>query len=254
MENKGWILLYKKFQDWEWYDNPTVKIIFLHCLLEANFKQNKWQGKIIKRGQFPTSIEKLALANGLTTQQTKTALKKLLATDEINIQTTNRYSIITVKNYDLYQTNNKQIINKQQSQNFDLQQTTRGSNNNTINKEEDINKLISSSSSSENFEDFYKNLSEEEEEFLKNYSKGEKIRYFRPWLRKIYENGDFKEVLLKAIAKDKKEKQKAQRYALQADVPPEEKEDEAAVTAAMKKAREQVIKGLQTTNKGEKNG
>ena len=107
-ENKGWILLYKKFQKWEWYDYPTVKIIFLHCLLEANFKDELWQGQLIKRGQFPTSIEKLATLNGLTLQQTRNALKKLLATNEINIQTTNRYSIITVKtNKKHHQTTNK---------------------------------------------------------------------------------------------------------------------------------------------------
>lgn len=117
-------------------------------------------------------------------------------------------------------------------------------NNNIDIKSIDIYK--SSSSSSKNFEEFYKNLSEEEEEILKNYSKGEKIRYFRPWLRKIFENGDFEEVLSKAIAKDKKEKQKAQRYELKAEVPPEKNEDKALVDAAMKKARAQVIKGLQT--------
>ena len=36
MGKEGWISLYRKFLDWQWYDYPTVKIVFLHCLLSAN--------------------------------------------------------------------------------------------------------------------------------------------------------------------------------------------------------------------------
>lgn len=220
-EDKGWISLHRKFLDWEWYDNANVMRLFIHLLLTANHKDNKWRGRLIRRGEVITSQPKLAHSLKLSISQIRNSLNKLKSTGEITVSTTAEYSIISIKNYEIYQKDNRlinsQTIQKQQASN---RLTT---TNNNDNKEEDINKLISSSSSSKNFEEFYKNLSEEEEEVLKKYSKGEKIRYFRPWLRKIFEKGDFKEVLSKAVAKDKKEKQKAQRYAVSAEVPPEEK-------------------------------
>ena len=116
MEN-SWIKLHRQFLKWEWYDDINVKILFLHCLLRANFEEQKWHGKEIKAGQFVTSIEHLSSETGLTTQQTRTALKKLEITKEINKQSTRGYSIITINNWDKWQENNKQITNKQQTSN-----------------------------------------------------------------------------------------------------------------------------------------
>lgn len=117
----GWVKLYRKITEWEWYDDPNVWKIFTHCILVANFKDKKWHGKIIKRGSFITSLRHLATINGLSLQQTRTALDKLEATQEITRKTTNEYTHITVNNYDKYQGNNtednKRITNEQQTNN-----------------------------------------------------------------------------------------------------------------------------------------
>ena len=106
--SKGYLRLFRQILDWEWYDNPNVKVIFIHCLLCANTKAKKWRDMTIKRGQLVTSYEKLAAANGLTNQQTRTALKSLQLTNEIEYQSTNQYTVITVKNYNMYQPYNIQ--------------------------------------------------------------------------------------------------------------------------------------------------
>lgn len=130
---EGFVFIHRKFKNWEWYDNPATRLIFEHCLYSANFKDEDWQGKIIKRGQFPTSVEKLAIANGLTIRQTRSALKNLQMTNEINIQTTNRYSIITVNNWNLYQPK-RQTKSEPKRQTNDKQSDKQrgGSNDNTI--------------------------------------------------------------------------------------------------------------------------
>lgn len=250
MNGEGWILLYKKFQQWEWYNYPTVKIIFLHCLLEANFKEETWQGQKIKRGQFPTSIEKLATLNGLTLQQTRNALKKLQTTNEINIQTTNRYSIITVKNYDLYQTSNKQ---KTQSNNKRKQggcnKQIGGSNNNTIkNNKEDIyitSNIYNSSSSIEKIK-----LTEEEEELLKKFSKrvDRKIKNYRLWREKVIQSGGYLDILKEE--KERQEKLKISRQQQELNFPPEkiEPEDEEITAKAMRKARTQVMQAYKVSD------
>lgn len=187
---RGYIRLFRQFEDWEWYDNPLTKAIFIHCLLKANDRAKKWRDLTVKRGQFVTSYEKLAAANGMTIQQTRTVLKQLQSTNEIEYQSTNQYTLITIKNYNLYQASNIQKLDPDiiptNKQNGGQVTTTNNSINTSIN--------ISSSSSIEEFEKFYKNLEEEEEETLKIFSKKEKIKCFRPWLRKIYNNGDYEEV------------------------------------------------------------
>lgn len=117
----GFIKLHRKLIEWEWYSDINVTRVFIHCLLEANHKDNKWRGQVIKRGSFITSYEKLAIATTLTVQQVRTALNKLKSTSEITYKSTSYNSIITINNWDKYQLdnkqNNKQITNEQQTNN-----------------------------------------------------------------------------------------------------------------------------------------
>ena len=106
MEN-GYIKLYRKFLEWEWYDDNNTKILFMHLLLTANWKAKKWHGITIKRGQLLTSQEHLAKQTHLTRQQVRTSLDKLISTNDITKSTTPTYTIITVKNYNKYQDNNQ---------------------------------------------------------------------------------------------------------------------------------------------------
>lgn len=236
MRKDGWILLYKKFQEWEWYDYPSVKIIFLHCLLEANFKDEPWQGQLIKRGQFPTSIEKLAMLNGLTLQQTRNALKKLQTTNEINIQTTNRYSIITVKNYDLYQTNNKQKTPPNNKPTLGgCNKQIGGSNNNTIKniKKERDNKL---------------SLSISEREILEKYLLKQKrktpIEDIDAYISTLSKNGDLENKLNKAKQWQERQKKKEEESKNKA----KQKEEECVETPE----EEEKIKQIQERIKNDR--
>ena len=68
---------------WGWYTNVNTKCLFLHCILNANWKPGDFQGIHCQRGQFISSIEKLSQQTGLTIQQVRTALKHLESTGEI---------------------------------------------------------------------------------------------------------------------------------------------------------------------------
>lgn len=118
---KGWIKIYRKIVDWEWYKDIPVRVLFEHCFLKANIKDKKWQGTVIKRGSFITSLDNLVFETGLSKMQVRTALNKLKTTHEITYQATRQYSIITVNNYELYQPDNTQdntpITHKQHTDN-----------------------------------------------------------------------------------------------------------------------------------------
>ena len=111
----GYIKIDRKITEWEWYKNLNTKVVFFHCLLKANWKDGKFEGKIIKRGSFVTSIKKLSLELCLTEDEVRTAIKHLISTGELTKQTTNKYSVITVSNYELYQDVPEQIPDNSQT-------------------------------------------------------------------------------------------------------------------------------------------
>ena len=125
MIENGFIKLHRKMIQWEWYNDVNVKILFIHLLLTVNYEDKKWQGKVIKRGQRVCSYPNLAKELKLSVMTIRTALNKLKSTGEITVKTTNKYSLISIVNYDLYQTEqqatyqsaNSQATGKQQASN-----------------------------------------------------------------------------------------------------------------------------------------
>ena len=112
----SWVKLHRKFEEWEWYDDIPVKVLFIHLLIKANFKDAKWRGRLIKRGERLTSIPNLASETGLSEKQIRNALKKLEKTGDVGRQTTNQFSIIELKNYNLYQEEGRQRADKGQTE------------------------------------------------------------------------------------------------------------------------------------------
>ena len=112
----GWIKLYRRFLTWQWFNKAEMVQIFVYILLSASHKDHGWQNIIVRRGEFPTSVDSISRATGLTTQQVRTCLSRLERTGEITRKSTNKFTIISVCNFDDYQldeeteqqTNNKQ--------------------------------------------------------------------------------------------------------------------------------------------------
>lgn len=117
----GYIKLYRKMLEWGWYDDVNTKVVFLHLLLTASYKEAEWHGIQIKRGDVVTSIHKLATDLKLSDQNVRTALSHLKLTGEITSKSHAKFSIISIKNYSRYQEDNtqtnEQLTNNQQSTN-----------------------------------------------------------------------------------------------------------------------------------------
>jgi len=99
----GFIKLHRKITKWEWYRNANTFRVFVHLLLSANYESHGFEGRTIERGQCVTSVSRLSQELKLSVKSIRTALKHLKSTNEVAIQTTPQFSIITIKNYDLYQ-------------------------------------------------------------------------------------------------------------------------------------------------------
>ena len=106
--DSGYIKINRKILEWEWYGNINTKVLFLHMLLKANWKDGKFEGKVIPKGSFVSSIPKLSLETSLTQREIRTAIEHLKSTGELTVKTTNKYSVFTVKNYCQYQDSDTQ--------------------------------------------------------------------------------------------------------------------------------------------------
>ena len=191
----GYLKLYRQFLSWEWYSDLPVRVLFLHCLLKANYNPAKWKGKTIKTGQFVTSLAHLAQETGLSLQETRTALTKLKSTCELTQQATSQYSIITVNNWHKWQCEQH------------AEQQTSNMRATTI-KERKKNKNSNTS---------YINvsLSIEEREILEKYLLKQKrktpIEDIDAYIRALAKNGDLKNKLEKAKQRQERQKKKEEQ-------------------------------------------
>ena len=104
---EAFIKLYKKMLDWEWYDDVNTRMLFIHCLLKANWKSGSWHGIDYKPGEFITSIASLSEEVHISEHQVRTALKHLILTREVSSRCQGKSRIITVNSWDEYQGSGK---------------------------------------------------------------------------------------------------------------------------------------------------
>jgi len=136
---QGYIKLHRELMDWEWYKEPLITRLYVHLILSANHKDNTIRGISVKRGQFLTGRKRLSFDTGISEQTIRTSLNKLKSTSYLTIKSTSQYSIIALRDYDLFQRPTSELTNNQPASNQRL--TTNKNEKNE--KNEKKNKYIS---------------------------------------------------------------------------------------------------------------
>ena len=126
---QGWIKLHRQLLEWEWYNDNNTFRLFIHLLLMANHKDKKYKGMQLKAGTVITGLELLSKQTGLSVQQIRTSLKRLISTNEITNETSSKGSIIQIVKYIDYQLLTSEVTNQQQTNN------KRTTTNNNVKKE-----------------------------------------------------------------------------------------------------------------------
>lgn len=127
---EGWVTLHRKFLQWEWFDIPEMVKFFIYLLLMAGHSERKFRGIQLQRGEIITSTPTMMKDTKLSEQQIRTCIKRLKSTGEITCKSTNKFTIITICNYDRYQsedlTTNGQNNGQPNTQATDKQRTNNG--------------------------------------------------------------------------------------------------------------------------------
>lgn len=192
------IQIHRQMLEWERYDDINTKVLFIHLLIKANWKDKKWRWINIKRWEFLTSLNSLAFETWLSVQKIRSCLDKLEITHEITKESHTTYTIIKLNKYNDYQQNNTQdnkpITNEQQTNNKRVTTTNKDNKDNKERKNkywEYKNILLTLSQNNKLIKDFWEAI------YLKY------IKILDEWIQmKGYKYKDHNLVMRKWIAKD----------------------------------------------------
>lgn len=151
----GYIKLHRKLLKWGWYGDVNTKAVFLHLLLTASYEDNFFRGHEIKAGQAIIGRKRLSEELGISERAVRTALNHLKSTNEITIKTTNKFSIVTIENWEKYQC----LIDESDHQNdqqHDQQVTNNRPASDHTQEIKEINNNITSKFLDEEFETLWK--------------------------------------------------------------------------------------------------
>ena len=99
----GWVKLHRQLLEWRWIDDHNTLILFIHLLLMATHKPHVYRGVELKPGQIITSYRRLADQTGLSVRSVRTSINRLKSTHEVTHQATQLNSLITINNWNAYQ-------------------------------------------------------------------------------------------------------------------------------------------------------
>lgn len=141
-ENTGWIKLHRKLLENPLIKKPRLLQVMAYCLLKANHKETKmlWNGQeiILKPGQFITGRTQANNDLGLKSIMFDRKLKILQNIGFLNREANNRFSIITINNWEEYQ-GRQEEVNSQMNNKRTTDEQQMNTNKNDKNDKNDKN-------------------------------------------------------------------------------------------------------------------
>lgn len=115
MLENGFVKFDRKIANWRWYHDVNTFKLFFHLIITANYEPKPFENITVQRGQRVASYQSLAAETQMSVQNVRTALNHLISTGEVTRQSTSKYTVFTIVNYNMYQDNqqtNQQTANK----------------------------------------------------------------------------------------------------------------------------------------------
>lgn len=104
---RGYIKLWRKTLDSSIWENHNLFRFWVWCLLRASHQGKEvlvgFQKITLNPGQFVFGLHKAAQETGLSPRQSRTCINALKIMENLTIKSTNKYSIISIINWDSYQ-------------------------------------------------------------------------------------------------------------------------------------------------------
>lgn len=102
-----WIKAYTSLLDWEFFFDPLILRTWIYLLMKANIKDMVLKdGVTVKRGQLVTSLSTLSRDLRMSVKQMRRVLGALKTAGYVTSKWASKYSIITICEYNIYQSAN----------------------------------------------------------------------------------------------------------------------------------------------------
>ncbi len=125
--NRGWFKTWRKAEDSFVWKNKNVWILWSWFFFRVTHKRITvhvgYQQVTLEPGQLIFGLNKAAEGTGLSLGVIRRSLKSLEIAENIAIKTTNKYSIITILNWDIYQCEQQTNDNQNDKQRTNNEQT-----------------------------------------------------------------------------------------------------------------------------------
>jgi len=121
----GWVKLHRSILKQPWFKHSNTLQLFIYLLLSANrvpgyklfFKGQEYE---LQPGQYWTTLERLKLQTGLTSQNIRTAVMLLKSTNTITSHSSSKGTIYSLCHWHKYQEVTNKVTNDQQTTNKPL--------------------------------------------------------------------------------------------------------------------------------------
>ena len=134
---QGWIKLHRKLLTSDVFQNDKMLKVFIYCLLKATHSERSQkvgrQNVELKPGQFVFGRKKAAYELNMKESTVRDYMKLLEEDNIINMKSTNKYSVVTVVNWEFYQLEGEKSDN-----NDDNKKTTEGQQKDTNKNDKNV--------------------------------------------------------------------------------------------------------------------
>lgn len=104
---EGWIKLHRALLEWEWFQDTITLHVFVYILLRATPLDTTYKGIKVERGCLITSVRKIGEDTHIPEKRVRSAIQRLAKSKQIIIKATNKFSYISICNYENYQESEK---------------------------------------------------------------------------------------------------------------------------------------------------
>ena len=116
----------------------------MYFLTHARHETGRWQGITLNAGQLVVGRKAISEKTGVSERAVRTAIERLKTTSTITTETTNKYTLVTIVNWDFYQNGGEKTTNKTTNETTNErpandQQTTTNKN---VNKEKNVEEVV----------------------------------------------------------------------------------------------------------------
>ena len=96
----GWYKQLRNIPERPWFKDANVVLLYTFLKATAYVADGRYRGVIVRRGSCPTTRAEMMEATGLSYKQVDACLRRLIGYNEILVKGYNKFSIVTICDYD----------------------------------------------------------------------------------------------------------------------------------------------------------